>query len=165
MVEERIRGLSYNQTIRKTDSKRKDVDKLINSIPVWDRVVRALNSHNKYGSVMSNNNEDIDYEDDKISENNDMKKLLKNNSMSIVNHNRSIPAHSRLSNVSKNTSPNKHFKSSNTDHKNQTTTSAMTQYTPYHLYITDEARFIDTSFIPSKLESHRRNISFEKQTK
>ena len=71
LVEERIKGINYNQTVQKTESKRNEVNKLVNSIPVWDRVVRALNAHHydKFNSIISNNNEDIDYEDDKISEN------------------------------------------------------------------------------------------------
>ena len=163
LIEERVRGISYNQTIRKTESKRKEAEKITNSIPIWDRVIRALNSYkNEYQNNIrtSNKNDDIEYKEDiKLSE--DSPKITKNYSTDIVGHNKSMTAKSRLSEINKN-SPQKHHKSNTTVLRKD---GSSTHHKPYHLYITDTGRFIDTTSIPSKLESHRRNILFEKQTR
>ena len=106
LIEERIKGPSYDQSMSKTKSRRREVEQIANSIPIWDRVIRALNSYknnelqNKITPLY--NNQDIDYKYDERT-NEDSNKMAKNNSMEIMTHNKSIPSNSRLSDMNKNT--------------------------------------------------------------
>lgn len=171
MVEDRVRGFSYNQTLKKTESKIKEVSQVNNSLPICERVVRALNanpinvqSHKpKHSSfAASNHNEDIDYEDDEKHPN----KLPKNNSMDpLHDHNKSMPIQGQISKMSKRTSPHKSHFTSNISSSRFGAQNTSSHTAPYHLYITDEGRFLEKSVASSKLEPHKMNISFEKQTR
>lgn len=43
VLDRRVKGLPFSRSFKKTHSRKQDVDKILNTSPLWGRMIRALN--------------------------------------------------------------------------------------------------------------------------